>query len=68
MQDISEIKQIADLLKVCRELKKLSSVIHRSELLKWQDFTAILKKCIYTSLKLWSLVFCFVSNEEKGIG
>lgn len=52
MQDISEIKQIADLLKVCRELKKLSSVIHRSELLKWQDFTAILKKCIYTSLKL----------------
>lgn len=68
MQDISEIKQIADLLKVCRELKKLSSVIHGSELLKWQDFTAILKKCIYTSLKLWSLVFCFVSNEEKGIG
>lgn len=52
MQDISEIKQIADLLKVCRELKKLSSVIHGSELLKWQDFTAILKKCIYTSLKL----------------
>lgn len=49
-----KLNKIADLLKVYRELKKLSSVIHGSVLLKWYDFTAILKKCMYTILKLES--------------
>ncbi|KAK2513910.1 hypothetical protein Q9966_015982 [Columba livia] len=51
LQDIRTLDNIADLLKLYRELKKYSTVIHGSVSLKWYDFIVEFLYCDLASMK-----------------